>query len=65
VRRLVALVPLVVLLIGVVLLGVADSTASIADTNIPESARTNRPSQRFTFLCDCYNHDYHADSNFA
>ena len=37
VKRLIALVPLVAILTALVLLGVADTTASIADSPIPSS----------------------------
>jgi hypothetical protein len=45
VKRLIALVPLVAVLIALVLLGVADTPASIADTSVPESVSTSTSGQ--------------------
>jgi hypothetical protein len=44
VKRQIALVPLVAVLIAVVLFGVVESAASIADTNVPGSVTTGTPS---------------------
>lgn len=43
--RLVAFIPLAVALTALVLFGVADSVASIADTNVPEGVTSSTPSQ--------------------
>ena len=44
-KRLIALVPLVAMLTALVLLGVADTTASVADTSIPDNKVTNNVSE--------------------
>jgi len=45
VKRLIALVPLVAVLIALVLLGVGDSAASIADTPIPTNEAASTASE--------------------